>query len=90
MKDEKALGEFPAALGLNPKDDKVREGDRCTPEGRFYICEVIKNPQPATTYGPISLRISYPNITGCFIPSSMTPFSPATNLFNIDLFERKS
>ena len=37
--------------------DKVCEGDRCTPEGVFYIC--VKNPQSKYV---LSLGLSYPNI----------------------------
>jgi murein L,D-transpeptidase YafK len=44
-------------LGLNPVDDKQREGDRATPEGEFYI--FIKNPKSAYH---LSLGISYPNV----------------------------
>ncbi len=44
-------------LGLNPVDDKQREGDRATPEGEFYI--FTKNPKSAYY---LSLGISYPNI----------------------------
>ena len=44
-------------LGLNPVDDKQREGDRATPEGEFYI--FTKNPKSAFY---LSLGISYPNI----------------------------
>jgi len=61
MKGKTVLKQYPMVLGFNPKDDKIRQGDGCTPEGRFYICEVIQNPKPAATYGPVSLRISYPN-----------------------------
>jgi len=28
---------YPIVLGTNPVDDKLREGDRCTPEGKFKI-----------------------------------------------------
>ncbi|MCK4764122.1 MAG: DUF1287 domain-containing protein [Candidatus Aminicenantes bacterium] len=62
MNDNKVVREFPMALGFNPKDDKIKLGDGCTPEGRFYICEIIKKPRSAATYGPVSLRISYPNV----------------------------
>lgn len=62
MNDEKVVREFSTALGFNPKDDKIKLGDGCTPEGRFYICEIIKKPKPTATYGPVSLRISYPNV----------------------------
>jgi murein L,D-transpeptidase YafK len=36
--------------------DKVREGDKCTPEGEFFVC--YKNPQSKYT---LSLGLSYPN-----------------------------
>ncbi len=44
------------ALGANPVEDKVREGDRATPEGDFYIC--VKN---ARSNFYLSLGLSYPN-----------------------------
>jgi murein L,D-transpeptidase YafK len=47
---------YRVALGLNPVDDKVRQGDRCTPEGGFYIC--LKN-HKSQFY--LSLGLSYPN-----------------------------
>jgi murein L,D-transpeptidase YafK len=43
-------------LGLNPVDDKVKEGDRCTPEGDFFI--TAKNPKSQFFR---SLALSYPN-----------------------------
>lgn len=48
---------YRVGLGLNPVDDKQREGDRATPEGEFYI--FTKNPK-SSYY--LSLGISYPNI----------------------------
>src|SRR5688572_23612074 len=36
---------YRVGLGLNPVDDKQREGDRATPEGEFYI--FTKNPKSA-------------------------------------------
>lgn len=48
---------YRVGLGLNPVDDKQREGDRATPEGEFYI--FTKNPKSAYY---LSLGISYPNI----------------------------
>ncbi len=48
---------YRVGLGLNPVDDKLREGDRATPEGEFYI--FTKNPKSAYY---LSLGISYPNI----------------------------
>lgn len=48
---------YPVLVGQNPVDDKVRRGDACTPEGKFYICQ--KNPR--SKYH-LSLGLSYPNI----------------------------
>jgi murein L,D-transpeptidase YafK len=36
----KPLKSYPVVLGANPVDDKLREGDNCTPEGEFKIVEV--------------------------------------------------
>ena len=47
---------YPVAVGAG-RGDKAREGDRCTPEGRFYICS--HNPASRWTR---SLGLSYPNI----------------------------
>ena len=44
------------ALGTNPVDDKVRQGDRATPEGDFYVC--VKN---ARSNFYLSFGLSYPN-----------------------------
>lgn len=54
---DKLLRAYPVKLGLNPYEDKVAEGDWCTPEGRFYIC--TKNPKSKFN---LSLGLSYPNI----------------------------
>ncbi len=48
---------YPISLGLDPDGDKERQGDRRTPEGKFYIC----NKNPKSKYY-LSLGISYPNI----------------------------
>lgn len=48
---------YKIGLGLNPIDDKQRQGDRATPEGDFYI--FTKNDRSAFY---LSLGISYPNI----------------------------
>ena len=45
-------------LGLSPTGDKVRQGDRRTPEGDFYI--FTKNDNSAFY---LSLGVSYPNTT---------------------------
>ena len=48
---------YKVGLGLNPVPDKVRQGDRATPEGEFYV--FTKNDKSAFY---LSLGISYPNI----------------------------
>jgi murein L,D-transpeptidase YafK len=47
---------YHVGLGLSPVGDKVREGDRRTPEGEFYI--FTKNDKSAFY---LSLGLSYPN-----------------------------
>jgi murein L,D-transpeptidase YafK len=44
------------ALGSTPKGDKEKEGDRRTPEGKFYICQKNRN---SKYY--LSLGLSYPS-----------------------------
>jgi murein L,D-transpeptidase YafK len=48
---------YKVGLGLNPLDDKQRQGDRATPEGEFYI--FTKNNKSAYY---LSLGVSYPNV----------------------------
>ena len=43
--DGRVVRIFRVGLGLAPQGDKVREGDRRTPEGRFYVA--WKNPGSA-------------------------------------------
>jgi len=47
---------YRVALGLSPIENKVRAGDRRTPEGEFYIC--LKN---SRSQFYLSLGLSYPN-----------------------------
>lgn len=47
---------YRVGLGLSPNGDKVREGDRRTPEGDFYV--FVKNEKSAFY---LSLGLSYPN-----------------------------
>ena len=54
--DEKLVRTYRIGLGLSPLGDKVRQGDRRTPEGDFYI--FTKNNKSAFY---LSLGISYPN-----------------------------
>lgn len=37
MADTLALKSYPVVFGFNPVDDKLRQGDGCTPEGVFKI-----------------------------------------------------
>ena len=60
MRETEIIKTYPIALGFNPIDDKVRQGDGCTPEGRFYLCEMLEKPQPPERYGARSMRLSYP------------------------------
>jgi hypothetical protein len=55
--EEKLIRTYPIKLGLNPVGDKIRQGDKRTPEGSYYIC--IKNPK--SKYH-LSLGLSYPGI----------------------------
>jgi murein L,D-transpeptidase YafK len=48
---------YRVGLGFNPKDDKIKEGDGCTPEGEFYV--FVKNSKSAYH---LSLGVSYPNV----------------------------
>ena len=53
---DKLIRTYRVGLGLSPSGDKVRQGDRRTPEGDFYI--FTKNDKSAFY---LSLGISYPN-----------------------------
>ena len=55
--DGRVVRTYKIALGTNPSDDKIRQGDRATPEGDFYVC--VKN---ARSNFYLSLGLSYPNI----------------------------
>lgn len=54
--DGKLLRTYRVGLGLSPVEDKVRQGDRRTPEGEFYV--FTKNNRSAFY---LSLGLSYPN-----------------------------
>jgi murein L,D-transpeptidase YafK len=54
----KLVRTYRIGLGLSPAGDKVRAGDRRTPEGEFYI--FTKNDKSAFY---LSLGLSYPNAT---------------------------
>ena len=53
---DKLVRTYHVGLGLSPVGDKVREGDRRTPEGDFFI--FTKNDKSAFY---LSLGVSYPN-----------------------------
>ena len=53
---DKLVRTYRVGLGLSPVGDKVRQGDRRTPEGDFYI--FTKNDKSAFY---LSLGVSYPN-----------------------------
>jgi murein L,D-transpeptidase YafK len=50
------LRTYHIGLGSSPVEDKVRSGDKRTPEGNFYVC--VKN---ANSKFYLSLGLSYPN-----------------------------
>lgn len=54
----KLVRTYRIGLGLSPDGDKVRQGDRRTPEGDFYI--FTRNDKSAFY---LSLGVSYPNAT---------------------------
>jgi murein L,D-transpeptidase YafK len=54
--DGRVIRQYRIGLGSSPVEDKVRAGDRRTPEGEFYIC--LKNPH---SQFHLSLLLSYPN-----------------------------
>ena len=55
--DGAVVRSYKVGLGLNPVPDKIRQGDRATPEGEFYV--FTKNDKSAFY---LSLGVSYPNV----------------------------
>lgn len=55
--DDKLIGRFKIALGEASIGDKDREGDRKTPQGKYYIC--TRNDKSKYT---LFLGLSYPNV----------------------------
>ena len=46
MKGKEVVKKYKIALcPFNPDKDKIKQGDGGTPEGRFYICEMLKDPK---------------------------------------------
>lgn len=54
--DSQLLKRYPIVLGFNPKDDKMREGDGCTPEGTFELIDLY----PHAKWSKF-MWIGYPN-----------------------------
>lgn len=62
MRGYESLKRYRIALSpQNPRGDKQRLGDGATPEGRFFIAEMTRDPG-APRYGARSMRLSYPNV----------------------------
>jgi murein L,D-transpeptidase YafK len=57
FKDTSILKAFPVVLGPNPLDDKLRQGDGCTPEGVF----AIRDKYPHDKWSKF-IWIDYPNM----------------------------
>ena len=56
----KVLKEYDIVLSYrNPFGDKKLKGDHATPEGEFYICELVRIPHKK--FGARFMRLSYPN-----------------------------
>lgn len=55
--DTSLVHTYPIALGTVPIGPKRKAGDRCTPEGKYYVCE--KN---FHSHFYLSLGLSYPNL----------------------------
>lgn len=54
--NEQILKEYPVVFGKNPVDDKLRQGDDCTPEGKFNM--ITKYPHQ---YWSKFIWLNYPN-----------------------------
>lgn len=56
MLDSVIIKQYPVVLGGNPIDDKLREGDQCTPEGTYKI----RDKYPHASWSKF-IWIDYPN-----------------------------
>lgn len=54
--DSTVVKSYPVVLGFNPTDDKLKEGDGCTPEGKFKI----KSKYPHKSWSKF-IWFDYPN-----------------------------
>ncbi len=50
------LKQYPVSLGHSPAGDKIRQGDKRTPEGEFYVAKKVPNSRFNK-----ALLVSYPN-----------------------------
>ena len=55
-----AVKTYPISLGFTPQGDKTKQGDGRTPEGEYFICEMLDE-DLAARYGARSMRLSYPS-----------------------------
>jgi murein L,D-transpeptidase YafK len=56
MVDTAIIKQYPVVLGGNPVDDKLRQGDQCTPEGKF----TVRDRYPHSEWSKF-IWIDYPN-----------------------------
>ena len=56
LADTIVVKEYPVVFGGNPKEDKLRQGDQCTPEGKFKI----RSKYPHKSWSKF-IWIDYPN-----------------------------
>jgi murein L,D-transpeptidase YafK len=56
MADTMIVKQYPVVLGGNPENDKLRQGDMCTPEGKF----LVKAKYPHRSWDKF-IWINYPN-----------------------------
>ena len=56
LNDDSTIKEYPVVFGRNTTDDKLMQGDKCTPEGKFHI--IAKYPHKKWSK---FIWINYPN-----------------------------
>jgi len=59
MRDNTPIISYPIALGFSPEGAKIKRGDGKTPEGKYYLCQMLDKGL-APRYGKRAMRISYP------------------------------
>jgi len=58
MDGDDVVGRYIVSTGSNPSD-KVKQGDKATPEGKYYICQKAEISRRG--FGTRWMRVSYPN-----------------------------